>query len=56
MPEQENTDAPQTPATDKNKYAHVIELARAKKATRGELDMDRRPPQPPSNWSPPSGE
>jgi hypothetical protein len=47
----------QTPETDKNKYAHVLELARAKKASRGELDVDRRPAHPPSAWSPPpSGE
>jgi hypothetical protein len=53
MADEEN----KTTETDKNKYAHVLELARAKKASRGELEMDRRPAHPPSNWAPPpSGE
>lgn len=51
MADEEN----KTPETDKNKYAHVLELARAKKASRGELEMDRRPALPPSNWAPPPG-
>jgi hypothetical protein len=57
MAEQDPTNARQTSETDKNKYAHVLELARAKKISRGELEPDRRPSHPPSNWAPPpSGE
>ena len=57
MADQDITAATQTAETDKNKYAQVLELARAKKSARGELEMDRRPPYPPSNWTPPpSGE
>lgn len=53
MADQDNTVAQQTPESEKNKYAHVLELARAKKSARGDLEMDRRPPYPPSNWAPP---
>ena len=53
MADQDNTVAKQTPEIEKNKYAHVLELARAKKSARGDLEMDRRPPYPPSNWAPP---
>ncbi|MFN3428838.1 MAG: hypothetical protein ACK46X_02670 [Candidatus Sericytochromatia bacterium] len=57
MAEQDPTNTRQTSEPEKNKYAHVLELARAKKISRGELEPDRRPSHPPSNWAPPpSGE
>jgi hypothetical protein len=52
----DNTARPPNDTSDKNRYAHVLELARAKKSTRGELEADRRPQTPPSNWAPPPGE
>lgn len=51
----EDTTPKQAPETDRNKYAHVLDLARAKKASRGELEVDRRPPLPPGPWTPPPG-
>lgn len=57
MADQDTTTRQPNDPGDKNKYAHVLELARAKKASRGELEVDRRASYPPSNWAPPpSGE
>lgn len=57
MADQDRTTRQPNDPVDKNKYAHVLELARMKKATRGELEIDRRSSHQPSAWSPPpSGE